>query len=293
MSTTPDNHTPEGSAPERQGRSEFERPEDVTAFAREYFAADFPNPLREGCPAPGALLALVRSGQLPGDELRRHLFGCSKCFCDYREAIVLHRKSAAASARPSWLGVIAALMRKPVPVFASLLCIVVLVLAGVLLWRERRSSPASDIARTAPPPAASPSASPAATTEPSPIASAPRARPSVEIDLNDYTALRDASEPGGTGGKKIGLPPSRVSLQLTLPEGSRNGTYHVIILDVNNKTSASSKPLRSNGKRLVVPLDLSRLEEGNYRLSILRTGKDKTPDLYPVLISHSKAKPKP
>lgn len=57
--------------------------EELVASAREYFSADFSNPTRTGCSTPELLRELVRSRELPGQELRSHLLGCSECFSFY------------------------------------------------------------------------------------------------------------------------------------------------------------------------------------------------------------------
>lgn len=57
--------------------------EELIASAREYFSADFSNPSRTGCSTPESLLELVSSRELPGQELRSHLLGCSECFSFY------------------------------------------------------------------------------------------------------------------------------------------------------------------------------------------------------------------
>lgn len=57
--------------------------EELIASAREYFSADFSNPSRTGCSTPEFLQEIVRSRELPGQELRSHLLGCSECFSFY------------------------------------------------------------------------------------------------------------------------------------------------------------------------------------------------------------------
>jgi hypothetical protein len=57
--------------------------EELIASAREYFSADFSNPSRTGCSTPEFLQELIRSRELPRQELRSHLLGCSECFSFY------------------------------------------------------------------------------------------------------------------------------------------------------------------------------------------------------------------
>ncbi len=47
--------------------------EQLIAFARDYFAGDFPNPTRTGCAPQEALQTLARSGELPKDDLCEHI----------------------------------------------------------------------------------------------------------------------------------------------------------------------------------------------------------------------------
>ncbi|HEV2667177.1 MAG TPA: hypothetical protein VG324_19810 [Blastocatellia bacterium] len=61
--------------------------EDLASIARRYYAARFPNPERLGCPSPGEIIKVVRSGQAPDQVLREHLFECSECFGEYRQEL--------------------------------------------------------------------------------------------------------------------------------------------------------------------------------------------------------------
>src|SRR5262245_12853694 len=61
--------------------------DDLASIARRYYATRFPNPQRLGCPAPGEIIKVVRSGQAPDQALREHLFECSECFGEYRQEL--------------------------------------------------------------------------------------------------------------------------------------------------------------------------------------------------------------
>lgn len=79
---------PDRNHPDGEGRISGADPaetrwEELVASAREYFSADFPNLARTGCSTPKFLQELVRSRELPGQELRSHLLGCSECFSFY------------------------------------------------------------------------------------------------------------------------------------------------------------------------------------------------------------------
>jgi hypothetical protein len=61
--------------------------EELASLARRYYATRFPNPQRLGCPLPGDVIKIVRSRQAPDEALLEHLFECSECFGDYRQAL--------------------------------------------------------------------------------------------------------------------------------------------------------------------------------------------------------------
>jgi hypothetical protein len=61
--------------------------EEMATMARRYYAARFPNPQRLGCPPAGEIIGVVRRRQAPGQVLREHLFECSECFGEYRQAL--------------------------------------------------------------------------------------------------------------------------------------------------------------------------------------------------------------
>jgi hypothetical protein len=65
--------------------------EELASLARRYYAARFPNPRRLGCPPPGEIVKVVRSRQAPDEALREHLFECSECFGEYRQALAQSR----------------------------------------------------------------------------------------------------------------------------------------------------------------------------------------------------------
>ena len=61
--------------------------EDLASLARRYYASRFPNPQRLGCPPPGEIIKIVRSRHAPDETLLDHLFECSECFGEYRQAL--------------------------------------------------------------------------------------------------------------------------------------------------------------------------------------------------------------
>jgi len=61
--------------------------EEIVTFARRYYATGFPNPQRRGCPPPGEIMKVVSRRRAPDQALREHLFECSECFGEYRQAL--------------------------------------------------------------------------------------------------------------------------------------------------------------------------------------------------------------
>jgi hypothetical protein len=61
--------------------------EELASLARRYYAARFPNPQRFGCPSPGEIIRVVEQRKAPDQDLRDHLFKCSECFGEYRQAL--------------------------------------------------------------------------------------------------------------------------------------------------------------------------------------------------------------
>lgn len=127
----------------------FESLDDLHRFAEDYFASDFPNPERSDCPPAETLSSFVRSGELPAEELRAHLFGCSECFGQYQKAIAAYRKQteAAAARTKTWREKLsAAFPRAPLPIFASAFSLLLLILAGVYFWRAHNAGPDRGVA---------------------------------------------------------------------------------------------------------------------------------------------------
>src|SRR5215468_7685763 len=61
--------------------------DEMVILARRFYATGFPNPQRRGCPPPGGIVKLVSRRRAPSQDLREHLFGCSECFSEYRQAL--------------------------------------------------------------------------------------------------------------------------------------------------------------------------------------------------------------
>ncbi len=284
------------SAPDNDDSSEREI-EQLIAFGREYFATDFPNPARTGCPSPAALQTLARSGELPDDELCDHLFGCSECFRAYRAALEASRGAAPASAA-SWLR---GWREKLVPAFAFkpafALPVILLAVSGAV-WLALPDRAPPETTRTAQlQPQPSTTISGLAAEEHSPrdkalgeragkeTPASLRARhtpatPSiVEADLDEFVAMRDVT---ASGDKAITLRQARALLKLTLPENSRPGVYRASIVNAAGRLLRMHRASSADGVNLRLEFDLSGLAAGSYYLRLARRGA--MPANYPVKI---------
>ncbi|MGH9842059.1 MAG: hypothetical protein ACREEM_25175 [Blastocatellia bacterium] len=286
--------------PDKDDLSEHEA-EQLIAFAREYFATDFPNPTRTGCPSPAALQTMARSGGLPDDELCDHLFSCSECFPAYRAALEAGRAATPALAVSWWsewrerLAATFALK----PSFALAGIVILLAVSGALwlAWRDAAIPAPPHTAQLQPQPSATIS-SPAAEERPSrneaPIERAdsktsttPRTRrapaplPVVEADLDELVAMRDVTA-SRTEAKAISLRQARMLLKLTLPENSRPGVYHASIVNDAGQLLRTQRASSADGVNLFLEFDLRKLAAGSYRLRLARQGA--TPANYPVKI---------
>lgn len=111
--------------------------EDLSDFARRYYAKDFPNPARLDCPHPEFLASLLKAGRLPDDKLRAHLFGCSECFTEYREALAERRAQGSAAQRTRWWSrIVGGVVARPIPAVAGAATLL-LVMAGVAYLRQK------------------------------------------------------------------------------------------------------------------------------------------------------------
>ncbi len=286
----PDRLGPEGA--DKQLAPDFLiSPEALAEMAREYFAIDFPNPERIGCPAPGTIQETARAGQLPSVEMRAHVFSCSECFREYR-SVMLSRSSVVAKPAGWWRDFIAPWRQLRAPLIASA-CALMLSTGAWFIWRSyQEAAPQTKPNGSQPAPAISALPTLQAQSTPPASASASQAQPpasagwlALKLDLNAYPPLGGLNR-GGTDReelKTIKLPQARLQLELTLPSGSAPGHYRVSLADAFDKPLAHSTAFSPAGNRLTVLLDLRRLSQQTYRLC-LRRG-DEAPDYYQVEVT--------
>jgi len=223
-------------------------------------ADGFPNPDRDGCPAPGFLQRVARH-QVPISEIEPwidHLGSCSECFKE------VNRLKTAFSAR-----------RRRVISYAATACIV---LASVgFLWRYLGRLPEM---RT-------PDADTAATNaERQDAASAADRRP-FEVMLN-LTRSATRGERSTNDRDMIRVPARPLACRITLPFGSSDGLYFVRVQRTVQsevlRTSQGNATINAGDVRLDIDLDLSNMAEGRYLLSYRRTGKSWHP--IPIVITN-------
>lgn len=292
----------------------FAEPEEVVPFAQAYYATEFPNHERQGCPAPESLRGIARSNTLPDSELRAHLFECSECFCTYRSVRMAGRQTTAT--RESWLtGFSVAFSRLTTGNAlrtAVVLCFVLFgVTAGLLVWRSGTDAPSvalnnppreisSPIGTRSIPPEASPGGTPATTPSPQPalpLASPQKAQPArsrvsrkraraalapqiIEVNLAEDQYLRAE---GAVGKQRlINLSRERQRLRLHMPRGSGRGRYTVTVVDVFGKPLITTTA-NSDGRTLTLQLDLRGLDKKKYRLCLARG--EEAPDCFLIDVS--------
>jgi hypothetical protein len=282
----------------------FTDPEEVVTFAQAYYATEFPNDDRRGCPSAVNLRKAAHSGAPPDERLRSHLFACSDCFRSYRSAH-MNRQAQAVRWR-AWLDAGVAGIRSPwAPVAAGAFGLIFLgLITAALLRHSRIDSPA--VAVNYPPPGIPPTipqeamGTGAASTVSEPdkarvpphraAAKLPprhagaaerqtRRQPPLRVVYIDLIAddLFRGDNQTGAGRRVITLTPERQRLRLRMPQGSAVGHYTVKVVDAYGKPVLTTAG-RFGGRVLTVDLDLRGLPAKSYRLCISREGE--APDCY-------------
>ena len=255
-----------------------ESTEEFVSFAREYFAGDFPNPERKGCPPRTDLEASIQSRQLPDDALRQHLFGCSQCFSLYQQLRETQREAHI----PFWQRASEFIFAQKLilgPVFA------VLVVAGIAVVYFTSKTPQHNVAEVDQTRGVG-NADVSSTVTPSPEPAATQHEPAPEavsvarVDLRDYT-LRRGNE--SSAAEPLRVKQGMIAFSIMLPEGSPAGSYSVSLLDAFGKTLRSRGASSPDGKKLSATLNLSFPENQTYRLCVSRANEP--PNCYPIVIT--------
>jgi hypothetical protein len=249
-----------------------ENDEELTAFARDYFSTDFPNPSRTRCPAPDDFKELISTHKPPSDELRRHLFGCSNCFQLYHDALAVRKDPVTVGT--GWQALVA--FMRPSVLAPTVAFLVLLIVVGVWIWYVRVNRSRGDVASNGRTYSANPSTQQIQQSSDLP---AENARSRIEIDFNNYRVQR--------GGKNGENPTSEVSkttvaFAITLPEGSAAGEYGVFLEDAYGAAVKKTSAQSSDGKTINVEIDLSKLVPQKYRLCVSR--KSESPSCYAITL---------
>jgi hypothetical protein len=119
--------------------------EDLASLARRYYARRFPNPQRFGCPPPGEIIKIVSTRHRPGETLLEHLFECSECFGEYRQALAECRPAPGEVAGTMRLLSFLTSKRLVTTMSPLILVLVALFIIPRSVWRK----PASDVLQIA------------------------------------------------------------------------------------------------------------------------------------------------
>lgn len=293
----------------------FTDPEEVVTFAQAYYATEFPNDGRLGCPSAGELRRAAHSGAPADERLRSHLFACSDCFRSYRSARMSQQEQAPPAAR--WRdrleAGVASLKSHWWPVAAGALGLIFLgLITAALLRPSRIDSPAvavnyspSGIPPATPQEATGTGVAPSVSeTDKAPVppdrpaakvsprgaggeeGQRTRRQPPLRVVYIDLIAddLSRGDKQTGTGRRVITLMPERQRLRLRMPRGSAVGNYTVKVVDAYGKPVMTTAA-RFGGRVLTVDLDLRALSAKSYRLCISREGE--APDCYLMSITNA------
>lgn len=219
-----------------------EATDEFVSLARDYFAEEFPNPERKGCPPQAHLAAAIDSGKLPDESLRSHLFGCSQCFTLYQQ--LLETRRAVDVPVPFWRRASEFVFARRVLIMSTASVVLVAVVSAVLFINLKTSQ--NHVTSADQPEDVAPPVTRSAGPEPESV---------TRIDL------RVAEQP-------LRVKSGTIAFAITLPDGSPAGAYSVSLLDASGKTLRSHNASSADGKQLSTTLDLP--ENQKLRLCISR-----------------------
>ena len=260
-----------------------ETPDELISSARDYFASDFPNPERRGCPRQAEIEKSIKLRELPDDELRAHLLACSDCFVLYRQLLDVHRELPLVPLRRRFVDWV---WQRRVFILAPSL-VALLLIAIVALYVKTRSPQNSSSSAQHSTSAGSINLSTTVTPTPAPAVARDNSVQEpvhvARVDLRDYTLRRGAGEQEQS---PLHVSARQTLFAITLPKGSPAGAYSVLLLDAFGKTVRTRSAQSSDGDKLSTTLNLQNLTEKKYRLCVVRM--DEPPICYPILITEGK-----
>lgn len=186
--------------------------------------AQFPNPERKDCPGTGTLRAIANKRISMRDPALAHVGQCSPCLAELTEMrqVTRHKNLV-------WMAA-----------SATVAVVVLLVLAGPYLWRNR-SIPISPQAQ----------------------------RIAAVVDLRNASASRTA-EPRRSNEPRIETPRGLLALTVVLPIGAEAGIYDLEIRKPNQSSNAAAQGLAAieNGVTVLhINIDTRPLEVGDYEIA--------------------------
>lgn len=289
-----------------RGKAEIEA-RKISGTAHEFFGGDFPNPRRVGCPPNELLRQPIDGKELPGDDLRNHLFGCSECFNEY-QILLRQTKFVEVSKKNAFH------FQRNFVLAGSLA--VILIALGCLFWfwREDYSSQTAgnehlkveqnsnaNVETTANDETfENAKTNSESTIERQPLIAEenqanaaqniptnhninkrqsivketePRllAKNEVKIDLNE-PVWRDSAN-GNTNQKIVRLDAKETLLHVKLPRENPAGVYQVYFVDEFGKTLTEKKSVQAVNQTLSVEFDLRKINGSKKRLCFAPVGE--------------------
>jgi hypothetical protein len=235
---------------------------------KDFLLEAFPNPQRKGCPGEITIKALAEDRLPANDPARLHLASCSECYAEYRHYLQDRKESeqrpTAELPQQPVVRVPKAQKRRPFNVFWALAAAIVVICAGVVVFKLGRPQPA-----------------PLVQTASSPV--------NANVDLFNAPTLRGGGEGDDSALlQEVSLPAAIVHLSITLPRFSQSGEYVVAVYrdraGQQIVAKGSGNAIDNGGKVGVdVTLDLRNAKPGAYFLATVR-GSDNGTYYYPLKV---------
>jgi len=252
---------------------------DLLETAVEYFSKAFPNPTRQGCPHLNRLRELASSSDPISGDVRAHLFQCSECFREFRDA----RLAVVSSTQRGSPGAIRSTWR-PTAMVAAVAVTVLAIGLGRVSWSDfgfDRGARQQEAAGADPRSSASPTGSEAPTRFES-HGSARGSAPTLRIELRPASVRRGTTESIESTSPPISIQPGPNRLEIELPDDYPVGAYRIAIVDAFDEVLIEVTALAVK-QSLVAQLDASHLDSGRRFLRIQHV--EQPPDYVPIIVS--------
>ncbi len=290
-----------GRGAREQGSAEPSADVLITS-AQRHFADEFPNPRRVACPRPEELSEVIRSEQLPGTILRRHLLDCSECCRDFRESLQAHREAHQSLAPAHRTQLVPSFAWRKLTIASATLLLLISAI-GFIAWLQGGKESQTHQALTPTPvplESAGPSSSPK-TPQSLPKGSIERGVEQVKkspssmpppvllaanhVEINFETATRSRGA-APQGERETLLSTGHNEIVIRLPSRSPVGTYQITLADPFGNPIASSSARSRDGIALLTNLKLTSVKPGRYLFCVTREAE--VPDCVPALVGPPK-----